>query len=51
MRRPWTLLAILFVALYIFIDLFAGGSPFHVLVRYASLNTGSCGRASTAAGS
>ncbi|MEM7668240.1 MAG: O-antigen ligase family protein [Pseudomonadota bacterium] len=41
MRRPWTLLALLFVALYIFIDLFAGGSPFHVLVRYASLNTGS----------
>jgi hypothetical protein len=40
-RARWRIFAVLAVASYIFVDLAATKSPFHVLVNYATLSSGS----------
>ncbi len=40
-KRRWTVFAILFAIFYITIDLLSNRTPFHVLITYATFNTGS----------
>lgn len=41
LRKRWSLFAGLFAVIYILIDLLSNRTPFHVLITYATFNTGS----------